>query len=116
MNWRVGLLRAWVFFSALWLVAIASLGAHDWYTDVWEIVPPKITRTPTAAEIAGCEKKTPGASWCKDPLVVPAGPPQFVRDPPRFAFWLPAAFLPPIILMGLGLGAAWVVRSFRRKT
>ena len=90
MNWSRGLWRAWVLFSALWIVGV---GLHYWWwlqTTTWHFSQPDITRVPKAEfdAIVGQVR------WIQQQHVG-------------------AAIAAPLAVLVIGAGVLWVVRGFR---
>jgi hypothetical protein len=124
MNNRRGLIRLWVFASAIWIALIVTVAIFDLKTH-WGGPSQRQKPTVEAAEpenpyakyvaSPGAEAREPGGDWWKnDPVTSGAAPPE--HDGMLLsAVWKYAALTTgvPIILLGFGAGVWWVVIGFK---
>jgi hypothetical protein len=130
MNWRVGLFRIWVLFTAQWIAGWAVYGFSEWRnsTATYEIIDPSglkfIVRAPrgiskndvsafvsnlddTKKRQADCAKDH--GPWCDFPTSL---------EMPTKQTWLisvvVSAVAGPIIVFIFGVACMWIISGFRR--
>jgi hypothetical protein len=112
MNWRRGLLRAWVVVSICWVVVVGGLGVYYWYNDPWRVISVKPLRTE-------CQQQAKTPPLCDfDPDAYLAGKPQPSAEahlPASLWTTLLLSILPPVSLFFLGAALLWVGQGFRER-
>jgi len=115
MNWKLGLLRTWIFVSVFWLVGAGGFAVLD--NSPYRRLPESKYIRPTEADLAECiadsfldEATTPGIrTVCEDVLTR-----KFATDwnlPERDVIIFIVSM--PVALLVLGTAVAWVVGGFR---
>lgn len=93
MNWRRGLVRAWIAATTLWCLVIAAIGFREWqYVSYACYQMPKLPM------------------WC-----VEGSNGKFLAGPPLtpISVWLGLAVGPPTVALAVGEILVWVVSAFR---
>ena len=111
MNWRRGLVRVWVVFSAVWVLAS---GGYE--LSRWVVYSNEARRT-----YPECVVATPPSPWCSDWTQFPPYDPfsQFIDGLPRrpdIFIGVGLIVLPPIMLLVCGAALGWVGSGFRRNS
>jgi len=120
MNLKVGMFRLWVVLSALWVIAAAVFLRENLFAEQYEITksPPCMAKdgvrpascNPWDREWATGEKGIAvGTEIDGDVLKIPK--PNWDR---RFQTYL-SIFLPPLLMLGVGIAFGWIIRGFRLK-
>jgi hypothetical protein len=110
MNWRRGLLRAWVVISALWVLGSVAIGASE----LLEIfVPtehlPKEGAVGLPAEQYACWVIRHG----DNPFVTTLPIDEAWKQCTKYRLRVPViALLPPLIVLALGYACRWVWKGF----
>jgi hypothetical protein len=131
MNWRVGLLRLWVVFAVLWLIACGIWALFQWHagislkyavtdpnglkfvvtapvgTDKADILPFARTSDVVKRWQADCGKER-SASCRQD---IPVQMPGIIENVARFLVF---AISVPFIVLGIGLICIWVILGFQK--
>jgi len=131
MNWRVGLLRLWVVFSVLWLIACAVWALFQWHSGIsfrYALTDPNGLRFVISAPAgtnkadilpfaknsdlvkkwqADCGKD--GNASCKQDI--PVQMPGIVENVVQF---LALAIALPFLVLGIGLVCIWVILGFQK--
>ena len=110
MNWRRGLLRAWVLLSGLWILTIATLAGVASYND-WRIESVMGTPVPKTdrPDFVQSDQQDTLAK-----LDEQYGIRLYKPDHPTVAGYMLIALAPPAAILVLGLGVFWVIAGFRR--
>lgn len=112
LRWGRFLFRGWVLLSLVW---VATIGAVGWGSVVAPMLPAENPRCylPTSTGCLGLKLEIPD-----QPVKVRFAEPE--RQPATLSLKLArggyvaaVALLPPLVLFGIGLACAWVLRSLR---
>jgi hypothetical protein len=130
-NWRVGLLRLWVVFSVLWLIACGTWGLFQWHagisfkyaltdpnglkfvvtapvgTDKADILPFARNSDVVKKWQADCGKERSPSCKQEIPVQMPGTIPSIVQ-------FLIFAISVPFLVLGIGLVCVWVVLGFQK--
>ncbi|MGD0192574.1 MAG: hypothetical protein ABSD74_17690 [Rhizomicrobium sp.] len=132
MNWRLGLFRLWVLFSALWIAGCGVIAVTQWResqrTVTYEVSDPQGQKYRVSAPIGTSEDDAVRfvlaspeiAKWrtnCVPPKI--NGPwcdfEPDVRMPGILNLWplLAVALLVPVGMFGIAIGCFWAAAGFR---
>jgi hypothetical protein len=131
MNWHRGLLRLWVVFSLVWLLACGAWGLSQWHAGIGSRFPvtdpsglkfivtapvgtPKTEILPFLRRSdvvkrwqADCNRERSASCRREIPVHMPGVMEDFVRS-------LVFAISTPFVVLVLGLVGSWVIFGFRR--
>jgi hypothetical protein len=119
-RWARGSLRLWIFISVLWMTAISALLGSEYpnensYPYVMTSDDGKTTTISdvyAAADRAGAagdtDAETRLRTFASEKLVILQS-----AQTNALKNWALSSFLPPLILLVLGVGSAWILRGFR---
>jgi 4-amino-4-deoxy-L-arabinose transferase-like glycosyltransferase len=107
MNWRRGLLRAWILLATLWVIMISGLSFMHWYTDVGNVV--SVEQIVRSAPNIVPQWDLPDHLKATPPL-----PTQLVVQSISAGMFgtVLIIFGPPLALLLIGVGAYWVAKGF----
>ncbi len=102
MNWRRGLFRAWVLFSAVWVTGAAALTYLHWHYD-------PVTATALYDPWSQFSDTAKPNDWV-DAVGNPARPLPLL---PRWGWTILVGFLVPPLAFVAGIAALWIGRGFK---
>jgi hypothetical protein len=137
MNWRRGMLRAWLLFAVVWVAAVTIVAVLDWRATpaerAYEVVSPSKTKYRVEGVFEATEQqivsyvKTYDTAHPKPAECAAADPPNWCQSPivivmpgqsGSFKLWLYIwrGISAPSLVFLLGAGLAWVGSGFRKSS
>lgn len=101
MNWRRGLLRAWIVGSAMWIAVVAAFAVQDWRS--------RPIRPQAETKSMICTENPHPPEWCS----YPAATPDEDLVPFRAAPYLVWGTTGPALALAGGVLIFWVLAGFR---
>ena len=115
MNWRRGLIRAWVALSAVWLLVAGVFAINDWveYSDSARATWAFCRMTPDELKALGWKRET----WCSNRWeFAPPNPFAQFGGIPTPSLLTEAGFTlaPPLVVLAFGFVVGWILRGFSK--